>query len=441
MPATYLDIIIKKRDGHTLAAQDIERLVEGVTAHEIPDHQIGALLMAIYLRGLSIEETAALTMAMVRSGGSVNLSSIAGFKADKHSTGGVGDKVTLILGPLVAAAGVKFPKLSGRGLAHTGGTLDKLESIPGTRVDLTLEEFIHQVDSIGLAVTGQTSELVPADGIIYGLRDQTGTVDSMPLIASSVMCKKIAAGADGIVLDVKCGAGAFMKTLEDARQLARQMVDLGHAAGKETRALVTSMDQPLGFAVGNALEVAESIEVLNGGGPEDLIDEVLALGAEILVMARESKDAESARVSLADKLHDGMAAVKLREMVSWQGGNPDVVDDVSLLPAAERIVSVRAEAEGFVQSVNALDIGTIAMDLGAGRRSKSDTIAPSAGVVLRSKPGTGKVKKGDVIAELHVPPDWDARVSLDVLESRTRAALSLGPEPPETHSSVLARIS
>jgi pyrimidine-nucleoside phosphorylase len=441
MASSYLDLIVQKRDGRTFTPAELEQLVRGIVEGDVPDHQIGALLMAIYLNGLNAEETVALTMAMVHSGATVDLSSIEGFKVDKHSTGGVGDKVTLVLGPLVAAAGVKFPKLSGRGLAHTGGTLDKLESIPSMRVDLSLTEFVEQVAAIGLAVTGQTQELVPADGVIYELRNQTGTVDSAPLIASSVMSKKIAAGADGIILDVKCGKGAFMKTVRQAETLARQMVDIGQAAGKTTRALVTSMDQPLGLAVGNALEVAESIAVLHGEGPEDLVDEVLALGAEILVMAGVSSNVEAGRSLLRARLHDGTAAEKLRQMITWQGGNATVVDDVDILPRAERVLPVLGDGEGYVQAVDAMAIGTVAMELGAGRRAKNDPVAPSAGVLLHVKPGPDRIDTGSVLADLHIPPGWDQRVPIDRLTEEVRQAFTFGPEPVELTGSVLAVVA
>jgi thymidine phosphorylase len=285
--------------------------------------------------------------------------------------------------------------------------------------------------------------LVPADGVIYGLRDQTGTVDSIPLIASSVMSKKIAAGADGIVLDVKCGRGAFMKTILDARELARQMVDIGRTAGKQTRALITSMDQPLGLAVGNALEVAEAIATLRGHGPEDLEEEVLALGAEILIMAGTCPDAGAAHALLRSKLSGGEAAEKFREMIEWQSGRSEVVDDVSLLPKAERVVPVTCRARGYLQEIDALQIGAAAMDLGAGRRTKDEPVAAAAGVVLRRKPGgeSGFVEPDAVLAELHVPPDWDARVPLDTVIERVRAAFSIGPEPPAAHQAVLDAVS
>ncbi|HZT95318.1 MAG TPA: thymidine phosphorylase [Chloroflexota bacterium] len=442
MTRSILEVVRRKRDGRELTGSEIDHLVESIVDGTLADHQIGALLMAIYLRGLTEAETAELTRAMVRSGETLDLRSIVGFKADKHSTGGVGDKVTLVLGPLVAAAGVKFPKLSGRGLAHTGGTLDKLESIPGMRVDLTLDELLDQVRHIGLAVTGQTAELVPADGIIYALRDQTATVDSIPLIASSVMSKKIAAGADGIVLDVKCGSGAFMKTLNSARELANLMVAIGKSAGKRTVAMITSMDTPLGNAIGNALEVGEAIQTLHGSGPADLEAEVIAFGSCIVEMAGISAG-EDAQSLLREKLRDGSAAAKLAEMIEWQGGDSRVVDQPSLLPSAQRVIPVTSSVAGYVQSIDGLSIGMIGMDLGAGRRAKGEPVSPSAGVVLRAKPSSAEVQAGDVLAELHMPPDHELHhpiPPLDELQERLRRAYRFGSQPAPESPSILAVI-
>lgn len=392
--------IERKRDGHELSTDEIGLLVAGITAREVPDYQIGALLMAIYLRGMTDRETADLTIAMVRSGEVVNLDAIQGFKADKHSTGGVGDKVTPILGPLVAAAGVYFPKLSGRGLGHTGGTLDKLESIPGFRVDLSIEEFIEQVQAIGLAVTGQSAELVPADGILYALRDVTATVESIPLIASSVMSKKIAAGADGIVLDVKCGRGAFMQTQPEAVALARLMVTIGEAAGKRTAAVVTSMDEPLGNAVGNALEIAEAIEMLRGEGPTDLRDVCLLLGAQVLQMAGLCDGMEEGTSILAEKLASGAALDKLREMLQWQGGNAGVVDNLSLLPQAREVIPVPSPVNAYLRRIDALAVGLLASELGAGRQVKGAPVDYAVGVVLAAHVGD-RVEKGQPLAFIH----------------------------------------
>jgi pyrimidine-nucleoside phosphorylase len=442
MTTSVLDLIYRKRNGGRLNRDQIDLLVDSLIAGTVSEAQVGAMLMAIFLRGLSFEETADLTMAMVRSGSVVDLSAIDGFKADKHSTGGVGDKVTLVLGPLVAAAGVKFPKLSGRGLAHTGGTLDKLEAIPGMRVDLSLDEFIRQVEEIGIAITGQTQELVPADGILYAMRDHTGTVESIPLIASSVMSKKIAAGADGIVLDVKCGQGAFMKSVEQAMELSRQMVSIGTAAGKETVAMVTSMETPLGFAVGNALEVAEAIDTLSGSGPRDLYDEVMAIASRILLMAGVAQDTQTAITALEAQIASGKALKLLEAMIVAQGGNAEVVRDRTLLPHAVRIIEVTSPESGYVQSIDALAIGSVAMDLGAGRQVKGEMISPSAGVILREKPvpDARPVERGQALAELHLPVEGDklARVpNTEGLKERVRRAYALGPRPPAERPVVL----
>jgi pyrimidine-nucleoside phosphorylase len=419
---SILHLIERKRDGLELTPPEIGELVRGVTDHSIPDYQIGAMLMAIYLRGMTSRETDDLTSHMVASGEVIDLSAIPGFKADKHSTGGVGDKVTPILGPLVAAAGVSFPKLSGRGLGHTGGTLDKLESIPGFRVDLTIDELIEQVQRIGLAVTGQTGELVPADGVLYGLRDVTATVDSVPLIASSVMSKKIASGADGIVLDVKCGRGAFMRTQAEAEALARQMVSTGENAGKKTRAIVTSMEQPLGRAVGNALEIAEALEVLHGSRDprlEPLRAVCLFLGAHILVMAGLAESTEPAERSLDALLASGAALRKLREIVEWQGGDVSVVDDPARLPRARATVSVASPVSGFVRGIDARRIGEAVMELGAGRKVKDEPVDPAVGLVLDVQVGDA-VERNQSLATIHsngrIPNELAARMVLDAIE-------------------------
>lgn len=415
MTRSILPLITRKRDGHELATGEIDEVVAAVTGGEVPDYQLGAMLMAIYLRGMTARETSDLTTAMVHSGAVIDLTAIHGFKADKHSTGGVGDKVTPVLGPLVASAGVYFPKLSGRGLGHTGGTLDKLESIPGLRVDLSIEEFISQVNAIGPAVTGQTAELVPADGILYGLRDVTGTVESVPLIASSVMSKKIAAGADGIVLDVKCGRGAFMQTQPEAVALARLMVAIGEAAGKRTTAIVTAMEEPLGNAVGNALEIAEAIETLRGRGPDDLRDVCLLLGAHILAMAGLCDGIDDGTAILAEKISSGAALGKLREMIAWQGGDGRVVDTPSLLPQARSVITVPSPVDGYIRRIDALAIGHLAADLGAGRQVKGAPVDPAVGVVLAVHAGD-RVAKGQSLASIHtngrIPDDGAVRALL-----------------------------
>lgn len=440
MARSILDLIVRKRDGHELTTGEVNELISGISLGEVPDYQIGALLMAIYLKGMTDRETADLTVAMVHSGDVIDLSAIPGFKADKHSTGGVGDKVTPILGPLVASAGVYFPKLSGRGLGHTGGTLDKLESIPGFRVDLSIEELIRQVKAIGVAVTGQTGELVPADGILYGLRDVTGTVDSVPLIASSVMSKKIAAGADGIVLDVKAGHGAFMQDQQSAETLARLMVSIGQAAGKRMAAMVTAMDEPLGGAVGNSLEIAEAIEVLRGeetrAGTRTLREVTLALGAHILVMAGISPDLEAATDVLDERLRSGAALDKLREMIEWQGGDPAVVDNLSLLPQARSVIELQSPRNGWVQAIDALQIGVAVMDLGAGRQTKGDSVNYAVGVVLEVEPGD-PVNAGQTLASIHT----DGKISDEGARELVLAAFRFGPEPPARTPHILSEIA
>lgn len=440
MARSILDLIVRKRDGHELTTDEISQLIGGITSGEVPDYQIGALLMAVYLKGMTDRETADLTLAMVHSGDVVDLSVIPGFKADKHSTGGVGDKVTPILGPLVASAGVSFPKLSGRGLGHTGGTLDKLESIPGFRIDLSIQELIRQVTDIGLAVTGQTGELVPADAVLYGLRDVTGTVDSVPLIASSVMSKKIAAGADGIVLDVKAGHGAFMQDRDSAETLARLMVSIGKAAGKRMAAVVTAMDEPLGAAVGNALEVAEAIEVLRGeekrSSTRTLRDVTLTLGAHILVMAGLSTTPEAAATVLDERLRDGAALQKLRDMIEWQGGNAAVVDDPGLFPQAREVIQLRSPRNGYVRAIDALQVGVAVMELGAGRKTKGDAVDYAVGVVLEVEAGD-PVHAGQTIASIHT----NGKVSNGRAEDLVLAAFQFGSEAPAGRPHILAEIT
>ncbi|RKO66799.1 pyrimidine-nucleoside phosphorylase [Desulfofundulus salinus] len=395
------DIILKKRQGFELTTEEINFFVRGYTAGEIPDYQAAALLMAIFFRGLNSRETADLTLAMASSGERVDLSGIPGCKVDKHSTGGVGDKTTLVLAPLVAAAGVSVAKMSGRGLGHTGGTVDKLGSIPGFKVNLTPDDFIRQVREVGVAVVAQTGNLVPADKKLYALRDVTATVDSIPLIASSVMSKKIAAGADAIVLDVKAGSGAFMRSVDEASTLARAMVAIGRQAGKKTVAVISDMDQPLGFAVGNALEVREAIETLSGQGPSDLRELCLVLGGHMLVLAGAATDVEEGMNRLAGLLERGRALDKFREMVKAQGGDPRVADEPDLLPEASYKEQVKAQEDRYVAAIHAERIGRVAMLLGAGRKTREDTIDPAVGVVLHKKVGD-RVKVGDVLATLHV---------------------------------------
>ena len=382
------EILAHKRDGAELSRAEIDRVIEGATTGTIPDYQLAALLMAIFCRGLSPRETADLTLAMVASGAEVDLSSLPGPTVDKHSTGGVGDKTTLVLGPLLAAAGLTVAKMSGRGLGHTGGTLDKLESIPGMRTDLGPVRMIEQARAIGLAVVAQSSELAPADGVLYALRDVTATVESIPLIASSIMSKKLAAGAQSIVLDVKTGAGAFMRAPDDAFALAHAMVEIGSRAGRRMVAVITGMEQPLGLAVGNALEVAEALETLRGGGPDDLRRLCLILGGELLVLAGQDSDPDAGAARLAALLDDGSALERFRRFVAAQGGDPRVADAPDeLLPRAPLSLDLPSPSAGYVAAIDALAIGEAARQLGAGRQRKGDPIDPAAGLILRAKVG------------------------------------------------------
>ena len=395
------DLIHKKRVGEQLSAAEIRFLVEGYTAGEIPDYQISAWLMAIFFQGMDAQETAELTMAMVESGERLDLSPIPGVKIDKHSTGGVGDTTTLVLAPLVAAAGVPVAKMSGRSLGHTGGTIDKLEAIPGFKTELTLVEFINNVNSIGVAIAGQTGNLTPADKKLYALRDVTATVDSIPLIASSVMSKKIAAGCEGIVLDVKSGEGAFLKSLEQSRQLARAMVAIGQEVGRRVMAVLTDMNQPLGWAIGNALEVKEAIKTLQGNGPPDLEDLCLTLGANLLWLAGRVSAYEQGYRLLKDLLESGKALEQFGKLITAQGGDGRIVEDLNLLPIAQHIVAVRSEQSGYISSITASQIGLTAMAIGAGRSTKEDVIDPSVGVVLNKKVGQ-PVEKGEPLAFIHL---------------------------------------
>lgn len=395
-----VDLIAKKRDHIELTTEEIEWMIRNYTDKVIPDYQMSAFLMAVVFNGMTPAERLALTQAMVGSGEVVDLSAIEGIKVDKHSTGGVGDKTSLILGPLVASMGVPVAKMSGRGLGHTGGTLDKLESISGMTIELDMERFIEQVNEIKLAIIGQTGNLAPADKYLYALRDVTATVESIPLIASSIMSKKIAAGADAIVLDVKFGAGAFMKTLEDAKQLAQAMVEIGRDAQRQTVAFLTDMNQPLGLAIGNALEVKEAIGTLKGHGPKDLEELVLQLASQMVVLAKKAPDVETAYEQLKEKLHRGEAFNKFKEFVQAQGGDVAQIENPDLLPKADSIIPVKASQSGYVHQIDALSIGLAAMKLGAGRATKDDMIDMAVGVVLDKKVGDS-VGEGDVLAYIH----------------------------------------
>ncbi|NLY43821.1 MAG: pyrimidine-nucleoside phosphorylase [Clostridiaceae bacterium] len=394
------DIIAKKRDGLELSKEEIYFWVKGYTSGEIPDYQISALLMAIFLNGMSKRETIDLTMAMVESGNTLDLSEIDGIKADKHSTGGVGDKTTLVLCPLVASAGIIIAKMSGRGLGHTGGTVDKLESIPGFNTQMNVKQFLECVKRAGIAIVGQTENLVPADKKIYSLRDVTATVNSIPLIASSIMSKKIAAGCDGILLDVKVGSGAFMKELDKACELAREMVEIGVGLGKSVTAVISNMNQPLGNAVGNSLEVIEAIETLKGKGPEDLTELCLTLGSHLLKTVNKTKTLEEGRQILIEKLHTGKALEKFCEMVENQGGDTKVIWNYGLLPHANYSLDVIAEADGYVQHMNCEQIGIAALESGAGRITKDSIIDLGSGIMLHKKVGE-RVSKGDIIATVY----------------------------------------
>lgn len=395
-----IDIIEKKRDGHELTEQEIRFFVEGYTKEEIPDYQVSSLLMAIYFQDMTDEERANLTMAMVESGDQIDLSAIEGVKVDKHSTGGVGDTTTLVLGPLVAAVGVPVAKMSGRGLGHTGGTIDKLEAIEGFHVELTSEQFIKQVNELKLAVIGQSGNLTPADKKLYALRDVTATVSSIPLIASSIMSKKIAAGADAIVLDVKTGEGAFMKTVEDAEALATAMVRIGNNVGRNTMAIISDMSQPLGNAIGNALEVKEAIDTLSGKGPEDLTELCLLLGSQMVVVGGKASSLDEARNMLESVIADGSALEIFKQFIEWQGGNGQVVDQPELLPQATYTFEIEAPRSGYVSYMEADEIGTAAMLLGAGRATKESEIDLAVGIVLNKKVGDA-VEQGESLATFY----------------------------------------
>jgi pyrimidine-nucleoside phosphorylase len=395
-----VDLIEKKRDGHALTKEEIQFIIEGYTKGDIPDYQMSAFAMAVFFRGMTEEETAALTMAMVHSGDMIDLSNIEGIKVDKHSTGGVGDTTTLVLGPLVASVGVPVAKMSGRGLGHTGGTIDKLESVPGFHVEIDNDEFIRLVNQNKIAVIGQTGNLTPADKKLYALRDVTATVNSIPLIASSIMSKKIAAGADAIVLDVKTGAGAFMKDLDGAKQLAKAMVEIGKRVGRRTMAIISDMSQPLGFAIGNALEVKEAIDTLKGEGPKDLEELCLTLGSHMVYLAEKAASLEEARAMLEQAMKDGSALETFKTFLSAQGGDASVVDDPSKLPQAKYQFELEAKEDGYVSEIVADEIGTAAMLLGAGRATKESTIDLAVGLVLRKKVGD-QVKKGDSLVTIH----------------------------------------
>ncbi|WMZ54724.1 pyrimidine-nucleoside phosphorylase [Staphylococcus pseudintermedius] len=395
-----VDIIAKKRDGHALTKEEIEFVVNGYTNDDIPDYQMSSLAMAIFFQDMTDEERAYLTMAMVESGDQIDLSNIEGIKVDKHSTGGVGDTTTLVLAPLVAALDVPVAKMSGRGLGHTGGTIDKLESVEGFHVEISEEAFVKLVNEDKVAVIGQTGNLTPADKKIYALRDVTATVNSIPLIASSIMSKKIAAGADAIVLDVKTGNGAFMKTVDDAEQLAHAMVKIGNQVGRQTMAIISDMSQPLGRAIGNALELQEAIDTLKGEGPEDLTELVLTLGSQMVVLAQKAKDLDEARGMLQEVIDNGKALEKFKTFLSNQGGEPSVVDEPSKLPTAQYQFELPAKRSGVVSEMIANEIGIASMMLGAGRQTKEDVIDLAVGLVLNKKVGD-RVEEGESLLTIY----------------------------------------
>ncbi len=423
-----VDIIRTKRDGEALSQEAIGAFVRGVLDKSWADYQTSALLMAIVLRGMTAQETAWLTDAMVWSGRRVDLRSIPGVKVGKHSTGGVGDKVSIVLAPLVAACGVVMPKMSGRGLGHTGGTLDKLESIPGFRIGLSIEEFVHVLATVGCALVGQTADIAPADKVLYGLRDVTATIESVPLISASVMSKKLAEGSDALVLDVKCGRGAFMKTLDEALALARSLVAIGTANGVRTEAVVTAMDAPLGRAVGNALEIRECIATLRGHGPADLVEVVETVACRVLQLAGRAGSVDEARGLVREALSSGAAFAKLRAMVAAQGGDVAAIDDPDRLPRAAHTETVTAPADGVVAGLDAYGIGRAAVLLGAGRDRAGDPVDHAAGVMVVAAEGT-TVRAGDPVLTLH----YDDEARLAGARAAAAGAITIGaagPRPP-----------
>lgn len=420
-----VDLIAKKRDGEALTKEEIDFMIEGYTKDEIPDYQMSAMAMALYFQDMTTDERVNLTMAMVNSGDTVDLSGIEGIKVDKHSTGGVGDTTTLILAPLVACVGVPVAKMSGRGLGHTGGTIDKLESIKGFQVELDGQTFNDLVNKNKVAVVGQSGNLTPADKKLYALRDVTATVNSIPLIASSIMSKKIASGADAIVLDVKTGSGAFMENLDDARALAKAMVGIGNGAGRQTIGVISDMNQPLGFAVGNALEVKEAIDTLNGHGPEDLTELCLTLGSHMVHLANKADSIDEARAMLVEAIESGRALDTFKVFVEGQDGDASVIDHPDLLPQAKMTKEITAKTSGYVQEIIADEVGIAAGMLGAGRMTKESEIDLAVGLVLHKKVGD-YVEKGDVLVTLHTNKEETQEV-----EDKVRNAYRMHAEKPE----------
>ncbi len=421
-----VDLIIKKRDGHKLNKEEIAYFVKGVSDGSLPEYQISAFLMAVFFKGMDTRETADLTIEMAQSGGVFNFSEVAGFKADKHSTGGVADTTTLILAPLVASVGVPVIKMSGRGLGFSGGTIDKLEAIPGFHVDVTEKKAIAYAKESNIVLMSQTDNLTPADKKLYALRDVTGTVDSIPLIAASIMSKKIAAGADGIVLDVKCGSGAFMQDLKSAETLAAMMVQMGQHMGKKVTAVISGMDQPLGLNIGNSLEVMEAIEVLKGNVGGDLLEVSLTLGAYMLLMARRVETVEQGRYLLQTHIKNGMGLAKFRELLIQQGGNPEILEDASLLPLSPCKKIVLASAEGYVSRINTALIGRASIETGAGRAYKEQPLDFGAGIVMKKRLGDG-VKAGEALAEIFAATEEKCAAAANYLQQ----AIIIGEEKTE----------
>ncbi len=430
-----VDIIMKKRDGHALDPSEISAFVSGVTSGVLPDYQASALLMAILLKGMTPQETACLTEAMVNSGIRVNLRDLPGVKVDKHSTGGVGDKTSLVLAPLAAACGVPVPMMSGRGLGHTGGTLDKLESVPGFRTSLSLDEMRAALQRCGCAMLGQTAQIAPADKKLYALRDVTGTVESIPLISASIMSKKIAEGIDALVLDVKTGSGAFMKTEADARRLAESLVSIGNASGVKTEAVITDMEMPLGVAVGNALEVIECLDILKGHGATDLVDCSIELTIRMLLLGKVATDRADAERQIRHAIDSGAALERFRQIIEGQGGDPRVVDDYSRLPAAPSRVAVRAERAGYVTRIDAELVGRASVVLGAGRDRVEDSVDPAVGIIITAKPGT-QVSAGDAIFEMH----YREQAKLDAALALIGRAITIGDEPPQLRAIIVGEV-
>ncbi|HXA63801.1 MAG TPA: thymidine phosphorylase [Bryobacteraceae bacterium] len=431
-----VDLIHRKRDGEELSPEEIATLVDGYNRNEIPDYQMSAFLMAVFFSGMTDREVSALTECIIRSGELVDLSSIPGIKVDKHSTGGVGDKTSLISAPLAASAGVIVPMISGRGLGHTGGTLDKLEAIPGFRTDLTIDEFREQLKKHGLAFIGQTPEVAPADGKLYSLRDATSTVESIPLIASSIMSKKLAVGLDAIVLDVKVGNGAFMKRQVDARRLAQMMVGIGRRMDKRVQALITDMNQPLGYAVGNALEVMEVSQTLQNAGPTDLTRISLELAARMIFLAKIAPTLDEAREVAQSKLLDGSGYRKFKDVIEAQGGNPNVLDRFELLPNATGVREIASPRAGYVSAIDAEDIGMASSMIGAGRNTKEDTIDPAVGVILEVKTGQ-KIEAGAVLCRLYYTREDNLEEAAQEIED----AFRISATPPEERELILEVVS